>query len=196
MPVCIAALWLWHMHYLGSFNCRMCFDGRKVPFFISSISQFQAVARSEQISREPVQSLPGPHPMARHLRHIERAELESRLSESLASSCPAAFALTGVLQRLQHVEEKYKQVMARSSFLSPFPPSLPSLFPSFSFSRTADHLQDNSEQWKCGQYYFGSYHINLSSILTTFICRVIFAGYWGLAESLLTVFTTNMPFSF
>ncbi|XP_053246948.1 F-actin-monooxygenase MICAL2 isoform X2 [Podarcis raffonei] len=74
----------------------------------------QAVARSEHMAREPVQSLPGPHPMARHLRHIERAELESRLSESLASSCPAAFALSGVLQRLQHVEEKYKQKRAQS----------------------------------------------------------------------------------
>ncbi|XP_061466411.1 F-actin-monooxygenase MICAL2 isoform X4 [Rhineura floridana] len=76
--------------------------------------QFQTVARADHMVREPRPSLPGAHPVARHLRCVERTELESRLSETLASSCPAAFALSGVLQRLQHVEEKINQKRAQS----------------------------------------------------------------------------------
>ncbi|XP_053101043.1 F-actin-monooxygenase MICAL2 [Hemicordylus capensis] len=76
--------------------------------------QFQVVARAEHTVRESMQSLPGPDPMTRHLRSLEHTELESRLSETLASSCPAAFALSGVLQRLQHVEEKFNQKRAQS----------------------------------------------------------------------------------
>ncbi|XP_077177936.1 F-actin-monooxygenase MICAL2 isoform X2 [Paroedura picta] len=75
--------------------------------------QFQAVARAEHAVRDPKQSLPG-GPVPRHSRCIERTALESSLSESLASSCPAAFALSGVLQRLQHVEEKFNQKRAQS----------------------------------------------------------------------------------
>lgn len=80
-----------------------------------SVSQFQAVARSEHTIKDPIQPLPGGGPVARHSRCIERTALESSLSESLSSSCPAAFALSGVLQRLQHVEEKFNQVTISSS---------------------------------------------------------------------------------
>nr|XP_020652855.1 F-actin-methionine sulfoxide oxidase MICAL2 isoform X5 [Pogona vitticeps] len=73
-------------------------------------SQFQAIARADRPAREPMQSLPAPPPVARHLGCTERTELMSNLSETLASSCPAAFALSGVLQRLQYVEEKINQM--------------------------------------------------------------------------------------
>ncbi|KAJ7344475.1 hypothetical protein JRQ81_000425 [Phrynocephalus forsythii] len=73
--------------------------------------QFQAIARVERPAMEPMQSLP---PVARHLGCTERTELMSDFSETLASSCPAAFALSGVLQRLQHVEEKINQKRAQS----------------------------------------------------------------------------------
>ncbi|XP_062973360.1 F-actin-monooxygenase MICAL2 isoform X1 [Elgaria multicarinata webbii] len=76
--------------------------------------QFQAVARADRTVMEPTQSLPGAPPVAKHLRCIERTELKPNLSETLASSCPAAFALSGVLLRLQHVEEKYNQKRAQS----------------------------------------------------------------------------------
>ncbi|XP_015273699.1 PREDICTED: protein-methionine sulfoxide oxidase MICAL2 [Gekko japonicus] len=76
--------------------------------------QFQAVARAQHAVRDPTQSLPGGGPVPGHPRCVERAALESNLSESLASSCPAAFALSGVLQRLQHVEEKFNQKRAQS----------------------------------------------------------------------------------
>ncbi|XP_072841873.2 F-actin-monooxygenase MICAL2 isoform X6 [Pogona vitticeps] len=77
-------------------------------------SQFQAIARADRPAREPMQSLPAPPPVARHLGCTERTELMSNLSETLASSCPAAFALSGVLQRLQYVEEKINQRRAQS----------------------------------------------------------------------------------
>uniref|UniRef100_A0ABM5F903 F-actin-monooxygenase MICAL2 isoform X6 n=1 Tax=Pogona vitticeps TaxID=103695 RepID=A0ABM5F903_9SAUR len=77
-------------------------------------SQFQAIVRAERPAREPMQSLPAPPPVARHLGCTERTELMSNLSETLASSCPAAFALSGVLQRLQYVEEKINQRRAQS----------------------------------------------------------------------------------
>ncbi|XP_044281526.1 F-actin-monooxygenase MICAL2 isoform X2 [Varanus komodoensis] len=77
-------------------------------------SQFQAVARADRLVREPTQSLPGAPPEARHLRCIDRTELEPSLPDTLASSCPAAFALSGVLLRLQRVEEKCNQKRAQS----------------------------------------------------------------------------------
>ncbi|XP_048341012.1 F-actin-monooxygenase MICAL2 isoform X5 [Sphaerodactylus townsendi] len=76
--------------------------------------QFQAVARAEHTIRDPTQSLSGAGPVPRHSRYIEQTALKSSLSDSLASSCPAAFALSGVLQRLQHVEEKFNQKKAQS----------------------------------------------------------------------------------
>ncbi|XP_067318756.1 F-actin-monooxygenase MICAL2 isoform X2 [Anolis sagrei] len=75
-----------------------------------SKSQFQATARPDRVVRDPMQSLPAARPMS----CVEQSELNSSLSETLASSCPAAFALSGVLQRLQHVEEKINQKRAQS----------------------------------------------------------------------------------
>lgn len=66
-----------------------------------------------------MQTLPNALPVTGHLRCLENTEPESSLSESLASSCPAAFALSGVLQRLQHVEEKIHQVTNSSSISLP-----------------------------------------------------------------------------
>nr|XP_016851074.1 PREDICTED: protein-methionine sulfoxide oxidase MICAL2 isoform X2 [Anolis carolinensis] len=79
-----------------------------------SKSQFQAIARADRVVRKPKQSLPEAPPVVRPLSCVEQTELNSSLSETLASSCPAAFALSGVLQRLQHVEEKINQKRAQS----------------------------------------------------------------------------------
>lgn len=98
------------------FNVACALMRQRAFFFSCEVfSQFQAVARVEHTVRDPMQSLPGGEPVPRHPRRVERAALESSLSESLASSCPAALALSGVLQRLQHVEEKFNQVTASSS---------------------------------------------------------------------------------
>ncbi|KAH0620877.1 hypothetical protein JD844_021743 [Phrynosoma platyrhinos] len=93
---------------------RLSFDGKEILFFILSVSQFQAIARADHRVREPAQSLPGAPPVTRYMGCAEPTELKSSLSETLASSCPAAFALSGVLQRLQHVEEKINQKRAQS----------------------------------------------------------------------------------
>ncbi|KAM6464751.1 F-actin-monooxygenase MICAL2 isoform 4-T5 [Liasis olivaceus] len=76
--------------------------------------QFQAIARTDCTVRKPLQPLPDEQPVAKPLRCIEPSELKSRLSETLASSCSAALALSGVLQRLQDVEEKVNQKKAQS----------------------------------------------------------------------------------
>ncbi|XP_074985523.1 F-actin-monooxygenase MICAL2 isoform X9 [Caretta caretta] len=77
-------------------------------------SQFQAVARTEHVVREPKQSLHSSDRVARGSRIIEKTDMQSRLSETLASTCPAAFVISGVLKRLQHVEEKINQKKAQS----------------------------------------------------------------------------------
>nr|XP_023955522.1 F-actin-monooxygenase MICAL2 isoform X9 [Chrysemys picta bellii] len=77
-------------------------------------SQFQAVARTEHVVREPKQSLHGSDRVARGSRIVEKTDIQSRLSETLASTCPAAFVISGVLKRLQHVEEKINQKKAQS----------------------------------------------------------------------------------
>ncbi|XP_043372655.1 F-actin-monooxygenase MICAL2 isoform X1 [Dermochelys coriacea] len=77
-------------------------------------SQFQAVARTEHAVREPKQSLHSSDHVARGSRIIEKTDMQSRLSETLASTCPAAFVISGVLKRLQHVEEKINQKKAQS----------------------------------------------------------------------------------
>ncbi|XP_065450974.1 F-actin-monooxygenase MICAL2 isoform X44 [Chrysemys picta bellii] len=76
--------------------------------------QFQAVARTEHVVREPKQSLHGSDRVARGSRIVEKTDIQSRLSETLASTCPAAFVISGVLKRLQHVEEKINQKKAQS----------------------------------------------------------------------------------
>lgn len=91
-------------------------------FFTSSVSQFQVVARSEHEVREPKQSLNGSDHMARRAKTVQKTDPQpslSETSENLASACSAAFVLSGVLERLQHLEEKLKQVTSKFfSFLS------------------------------------------------------------------------------
>ncbi|NXU96492.1 MICA2 monooxygenase, partial [Cettia cetti] len=85
--------------------------------FTSSVSQFQVVARSEHEVREPKQSLNGSAHMARRARTVHKTDPQpslSETSENLASACSAAFVLSGVLERLQHVEEKMKQKRAQT----------------------------------------------------------------------------------
>ncbi|NWU36399.1 MICA2 monooxygenase, partial [Hylia prasina] len=85
--------------------------------FTSSVSQFQVVARSEHEVREPKQSLNGSAHMARRARTVHKTDPQTSLSETsenLASACSAAFVLSGVLERLQHLEEKMKQKRAQT----------------------------------------------------------------------------------
>ncbi|KFW00655.1 Protein-methionine sulfoxide oxidase MICAL2, partial [Eurypyga helias] len=86
-------------------------------FFTSSVSQFQVVARSDHEVREPRQSLNGSDHMARRAKTVQKTDTQpslSETSENLASACSAAFVLSGVLERLQHLEEKMKQKRAQT----------------------------------------------------------------------------------
>ncbi|KAM9555943.1 F-actin-monooxygenase MICAL2 isoform 2-T2 [Guaruba guarouba] len=79
--------------------------------------QFQVVARSEHEVREPKQSLNGSDHMARRAKTVQKKDTQpslSETSENLASACSAAFVLSGVLERLQHLEEKMKQKRAQT----------------------------------------------------------------------------------
>ncbi|XP_037993056.1 F-actin-monooxygenase MICAL2 isoform X2 [Motacilla alba alba] len=79
--------------------------------------QFQVVARSEHEVREPKKSLNGSDHMARRAKSVLRTDPQPSLSdtsENLASACSAAFVLSGVLERLQHLEEKMKQKRAQT----------------------------------------------------------------------------------
>uniref|UniRef100_A0A8C3U1I7 F-actin monooxygenase n=1 Tax=Catharus ustulatus TaxID=91951 RepID=A0A8C3U1I7_CATUS len=79
--------------------------------------QFQVVARSEHEVREPQQSLKGSDHMARRAKTVPKTDPQpsvSETSENLASACSAAFVLSGVLERLQHLEEKMKQKRAQT----------------------------------------------------------------------------------
>ncbi|XP_035183368.1 F-actin-monooxygenase MICAL2 isoform X2 [Oxyura jamaicensis] len=79
--------------------------------------QFQVVARTEHEVREPKQSLNGSDHMARRPKTVEKTDTQpslSETSESLASACSAAFVLSGVLERLQNLEEKIKQKRAQT----------------------------------------------------------------------------------
>ncbi|NXS51590.1 MICA2 monooxygenase, partial [Brachypteracias leptosomus] len=81
------------------------------------VSQFQVVARSEHEVREPKQSLNGSDHMARRAKTVQKTDTQpslSETSENLASACSAAFVLSGVLERLQHLEEKMKQKRAQA----------------------------------------------------------------------------------
>ncbi|NWR41553.1 MICA2 monooxygenase, partial [Regulus satrapa] len=85
--------------------------------FTSSVSQFQVVARREHEVREPKQSLNGSDHMARRAKTVHKTDPQpslSETSENLASACSAAFVLSGVLERLQHLEEKMKQKRAQT----------------------------------------------------------------------------------
>ncbi|XP_074006034.1 F-actin-monooxygenase MICAL2 [Numenius arquata] len=77
----------------------------------------QVVARSEHEVREPKQSLNGSDHMARRAKTVQKPDTQpslSETSENLASACSAAFVLSGVLERLQHLEEKMKQKRAQT----------------------------------------------------------------------------------
>ncbi|XP_030307393.1 F-actin-monooxygenase MICAL2 [Calypte anna] len=79
--------------------------------------QFQVVARSEHEVREPRLSLNGSDHMARRAKTVQKTDTQTSLSETsenLASACSAAFVLSGVLERLQHLEEKMKQRRAQT----------------------------------------------------------------------------------
>uniref|UniRef100_A0A8C2SP38 F-actin monooxygenase n=1 Tax=Coturnix japonica TaxID=93934 RepID=A0A8C2SP38_COTJA len=81
------------------------------------VSQFQVVARTEHEVRETKQSLNGSDHMARRPKAIEKTDIQRSLSEpseNLASACSAAFVLSGVLERLQHLDEKMKQKRAQT----------------------------------------------------------------------------------
>ncbi|XP_010224762.1 PREDICTED: protein-methionine sulfoxide oxidase MICAL2, partial [Tinamus guttatus] len=79
--------------------------------------QFQVVARPEGEVREPKQSCSGPEQTARRAKTVGKAEIQRSLSENsetLTSASSAAFVLSGVLERLQHLEEKMKQKRAQT----------------------------------------------------------------------------------
>ncbi|NWR68285.1 MICA2 monooxygenase, partial [Centropus unirufus] len=99
-------------------SCIHCMAVQKADFFFtSSVSQFQVVARSEHEVREPAQSLNGSDHKARRAKAVQKPDNQpslSETSENLASACSAAFVLSGVLERLQHLEEKMKQKRAQT----------------------------------------------------------------------------------
>uniref|UniRef100_A0A7M4EES0 F-actin monooxygenase n=1 Tax=Crocodylus porosus TaxID=8502 RepID=A0A7M4EES0_CROPO len=75
--------------------------------------QFQAVARTEHEVREPKRPFRDSDHTAKGSQSTEKAHRQSSLSgnsETLASGCLAASVLSGVLQRLQHVEETIHQM--------------------------------------------------------------------------------------
>ncbi|XP_064513362.1 F-actin-monooxygenase MICAL2 isoform X2 [Pseudopipra pipra] len=77
----------------------------------------QVVARSEHEVREPKQSFSGSDHMTRRAKTVQKPDTQpslSETSENLASACSAAFVLSGVLERLQHLEEKMKQKRAQN----------------------------------------------------------------------------------
>ncbi|XP_070619105.1 F-actin-monooxygenase MICAL2 isoform X7 [Erythrolamprus reginae] len=93
---------------------QISFAGREATSFLFGVSQSQAIAKMECTVRKPLQPLSDEQPLAKPLRCIEPREPKSRVSETLASSCPAALAISGVLQRLQDVEETINQKKAQS----------------------------------------------------------------------------------
>ncbi|NWU98920.1 MICA2 monooxygenase, partial [Upupa epops] len=98
-----------HLNQKGSAESRF--------FFTSSVSQFQVVARREHEVREPKQSLNGSDHMSRRAKTVQKTDTQpslSETSENLASACSAAFVLSGVLERLQNLEEKIKQKRAQT----------------------------------------------------------------------------------
>ncbi|OXB60402.1 hypothetical protein ASZ78_000808 [Callipepla squamata] len=105
---------------------------KEIFFFTSSVSQFQVVARTEHEVRETKQSLNGSDHMARRPKAIEKKGIQRSLSETpenLASACSAAFVLSGVLERLQHLDEKMKQNKLPTKGLSHSQPPTPSCPP-------------------------------------------------------------------
>ncbi|KAM4617661.1 F-actin-monooxygenase MICAL2 isoform 1-T2 [Discoglossus pictus] len=73
--------------------------------------QFQALARTQPVAR----TLSSFVPVSMEPRHIERADTPPRKQSlpeckvSLTSACPSSLALSGILERLQNLEEKAQQ---------------------------------------------------------------------------------------
>ncbi|XP_040985225.1 F-actin-monooxygenase MICAL2 isoform X2 [Aquila chrysaetos chrysaetos] len=89
----------------------------KDPSLLPPQPKRQVVARSEHEVREPKQSLSDSDHMARRAKTVQKTDTQpslSETSENLASACSAAFVLSGVLERLQHLEEKMKQKRAQT----------------------------------------------------------------------------------
>ncbi|KAM6134305.1 F-actin-monooxygenase MICAL2 [Phoenicopterus ruber ruber] len=89
----------------------------KDPSLLPPQPKRKVVARSEHEVREPKQSLNGSDHMARRAKTVQNPDTQpslSETSENLSSACSAAFVLSGVLERLQHLEEKMKQKRAQT----------------------------------------------------------------------------------
>ncbi|XP_075568464.1 F-actin-monooxygenase MICAL2 isoform X1 [Pelecanus crispus] len=89
----------------------------KDPSLLPPQPKRQVVARSEHEVREPKQSLNGSDHMARRAKTVQKTDTQpslSETSENLSTACSAAFVLSGVLERLQHLEEKMKQKRAQT----------------------------------------------------------------------------------
>ncbi|NXP09043.1 MICA2 monooxygenase, partial [Thinocorus orbignyianus] len=81
------------------------------------LAMLKESSTSEHEVREPKQSLNGSDHMARRAKTVQKTDTKpslSETSENLASACSAAFVLSGVLERLQHLEEKMKQKRAQN----------------------------------------------------------------------------------
>ncbi|MEE6498845.1 hypothetical protein FKM82_003241 [Ascaphus truei] len=79
--------------------------------------QFQAVARPQPMVRPLPKPTPAPVTAARDPRPIVKADLNPSLSETkdpFTSAFPSAAALSGILERLQQLEEKVQQKRAKS----------------------------------------------------------------------------------
>ncbi|KAM4720715.1 F-actin-monooxygenase MICAL2 isoform 1-T1 [Rhinophrynus dorsalis] len=79
--------------------------------------QFQAVARTQPVVRPPTQPRPETATVTREPRPIEQTDMHpssSLTKDSFISACPSPFVLSGILERLQHLEEKAQQKRAQS----------------------------------------------------------------------------------
>ncbi|KAM8938736.1 F-actin-monooxygenase MICAL2 [Pelodytes ibericus] len=79
--------------------------------------QFQAVARTQPLVRLPARPINGPAAVSRETKPVAKADSKPEFADStddLTSLCPSALALSGILERLQHIEEKARQKRAQS----------------------------------------------------------------------------------
>ncbi|XP_053304933.1 F-actin-monooxygenase MICAL2 isoform X2 [Spea bombifrons] len=79
--------------------------------------QFQTLARSQSVLKVSTQPPHGPSPVSRDPKPTAKADGGSVCADgadSVASVYPAALALSGILERLQHIEEKAQQKRSQS----------------------------------------------------------------------------------
>nr|XP_033784201.1 F-actin-monooxygenase MICAL2 isoform X2 [Geotrypetes seraphini] len=77
--------------------------------------QFQARAMTQPLIRETKQSVTAPECATRRPRTREKADRQrSGSAETLGAACQAAFAVCGILKRLQHLEDTIHQKRAQS----------------------------------------------------------------------------------